>query len=109
MVLLAVGYLTGNVLAHLVGQLCQHLCFLSPEETATPQTVVQLFHVGRLLGTVAEPGNELLIASEVIKAAEDSQLLYEVGVVVDNWCARKSEYPLFAFAYTLNEFSLLCL
>lgn len=70
---------------------------------------MQLFHVGRLLGSITEPGNELLIASEVIKSAEDSQLLYEVGVVVDYRRTRKSEYPLFAFADTLNELSLLCL
>ena len=36
LILLAVGYLAGDVLAHLVRQLCQYLCFLPSEETAAP-------------------------------------------------------------------------
>ena len=107
LVLLAVGDFASDVLPHLVGQLCQHFLFLPAEKAATPQTVIKLFHVGRLFWPVTEPAYKLLVAAKVIKPPEYLQLLNEVGIVVDDRRTRKREYPFLATADALHELRLL--
>ena len=68
---------------------------------------MQFFHVGRLFGAVAEPGDKILIPTEVIEPSEYSQLLDQVGIVVDYRGACKCENPFFATADALYKFGLL--
>ena len=49
LILLAVGYLAGDVLAHLVGQLCQHLCpvFITNYESLKKFFVIKVKNTSR--------------------------------------------------------------